>query len=256
MNITTLEQAASHLISIGAVDMSTMQVEGGNLLEACGLDTVRESQSLSRQIQKHGFIEGKDFCTSMCKSPVGRPSVKFNFTLNAANHVLLAAMTEQGKAARQSAINAKVQSNEVIGLEHELKAAEWAIEMLGLEGSAKLLAVSTVLEGTKVHAALPQYAIDSPTGIGSSEPTRNLTELLKENGYTVSAKAANKILHSIGFIEQLERKSTGDKTKKYWSVTDKGSAYGKNVTSPQNQKQTQPHWYVSKFNELAEAMSI
>lgn len=106
--ITTLEQAAQHLISTGVVDMETMQVEGKQLLETCGLDTVRESQSLKRQIERHGFIDGTDFCTSMCESFGGRPKTVYQFTFNAANHVLLAAMTEQGKAARQDAIDTKV----------------------------------------------------------------------------------------------------------------------------------------------------
>jgi len=107
MKITTLEQAASHLINIGAVNMETMKVEGRDLLIACGLDTVRESQSIKRQIERHQFLDGRDFCTSMGESTGGRPKEVYHFTLNAANHVLLAAMTEQGKAARQEAIEIK-----------------------------------------------------------------------------------------------------------------------------------------------------
>ena len=107
MKITTLEQAASHLINIGAVNMETMIVEGRDLLIACGLDTVRESQSIKRQIERHQFLDGRDFCTSMGESTGGRPKEVYHFTLNAANHVLLAAMTEQGKAARQEAIEIK-----------------------------------------------------------------------------------------------------------------------------------------------------
>jgi hypothetical protein len=34
-------------------------------------------------------------------------------------------------------------------------------------------------------------------------------------------------------------------------VTEKGMAYGKNLTSPQCPRETQPHWYVDRFLELA-----
>lgn len=95
MNITTLEQAASHLMEVGAVDTKTMRVEGRRLLEVCGLDTEKAAQSIARQIDKHGFEVEKDFCTSMGKSTGGRTPTVYHFTLNAANHVLLAAMTEK-----------------------------------------------------------------------------------------------------------------------------------------------------------------
>ena len=68
MQITTLEQAARHLMDVGAVDAKTMMVEGRRLLEVCGLDTEKAAQSIARQIDKHGFEVEKDFCTSMGKS--------------------------------------------------------------------------------------------------------------------------------------------------------------------------------------------
>ena len=109
MNITTLEQAGRHLMEVGAVDTKTMMVEGRRLLEVCGLDTEKAAQSIARQIDKHGFEVEKDFCTSMGKSTGGRTPTIYHFTLNAANHVLLAAMTEKGKAARQDAIDMKLE---------------------------------------------------------------------------------------------------------------------------------------------------
>ena len=33
---------------------------------------------------------------------------------------------------------------------------------------------------------------------------------------------------------------------------DKGLRFGKNLTSPQSPRETQPHWYVERFAELAE----
>ena len=110
MNITTLEQAASHLISVGAVNMQTMQVEGRQLLEACGYSTTNAKARLDEQVAKHKFDINKDFTISIVRDGNVRRN-EYAFTLNAANHVLLASMTEQGKVARQEAIEDKYNSN-------------------------------------------------------------------------------------------------------------------------------------------------
>ena len=110
MNITTLDQAASHLMEVGAVDVSTMTVEGKLLLEVCGFSTSNHRVEMARQIEKHGFVEGNDFMRSKdaTHQKAGQAPIIYRFTMNAANHVLLAAMTEKGKAARQDAIDMKV----------------------------------------------------------------------------------------------------------------------------------------------------
>lgn len=84
MNITTLEQAGRHLMEVGAVDTKTMMVEGRRLLEVCGLDTEKAAQSIARQIDKHGFIDGVDFSTVALESTGGRPSTSYSFTAPAA----------------------------------------------------------------------------------------------------------------------------------------------------------------------------
>ena len=103
--ITTLEGAELAIRRAGIVQNET--VEGKQLLDICGFSYGKDSKkAIDRQIEKHAFSEGKDFSTSMSKTS-GRPSYTYQFTINAANHVLLAAMTQEGKAARQDAINAK-----------------------------------------------------------------------------------------------------------------------------------------------------
>ncbi|KJU06994.1 KilA-N domain-containing protein [Salmonella enterica subsp. enterica serovar Heidelberg str. 77-1831] len=37
---------------------------------------------------------------------------------------------------------------------------------------------------------------------------------------------------------------------KFWSLTAKGCMFGKNITSPANPRETQPHFFESKFPEL------
>ena len=100
--------------------------------------------------------------------------------------------------------------------------------------------------------ALPSYAIDAPSTstTGSSEPTASATALLKQHGAKISAAKFNVLLQQHGYIEQLTRPSASKGAKAFWSVTAKGEAYGKNVTSPSNPRETQPHWYVGQFGAL------
>lgn len=38
--------------------------------------------------------------------------------------------------------------------------------------------------------------------------------------------------------------------KKFWSITDKGLAFGKNVTTPNQQLEVQVHWFPSRFDQV------
>ena len=134
--------------------------------------------------------------------------------------------------------------------------AEAVNRALNLQGSAALGMVrnAVALRSPEYLPLLPVYAIDAPqskaTAPTSSMPTASLTELLKEHDIGVSAVTANKLLAKAGLIEEMTRPSTSGKVKRFWSVTAKGADWGKNVTSPSNPKETQPHWYRDTFTEL------
>jgi len=125
---------------------------------------------------------------------------------------------------------------------------------LRLSESSRIAFVKPVIDQYGVAIVLPSYAVDKPESqtIGSSIPTKAVTSLLKEygDGYGFSAVAFNKHLESLGFVETLTRKSSQGKDKQYKSVTNAGLEYGKNLTSPNNPKETQPHWYIHKFPNL------
>jgi hypothetical protein len=137
--------------------------------------------------------------------------------------------------------------------------ADALANMLRLDGSARLGMARKALEITAPHllALAPVYAIDAPTGstAGSSETTASLTTLLKRHGHKVSAAACNVALRDLGILEAKTRPSTKG-VAYFWSLTDAGLRYGKNVSSPKNQRETQPHWYESKFGELAHLLRI
>lgn len=135
----------------------------------------------------------------------------------------------------------------------ELAVAESFARMLRPAPSSQVLMLQTIAANNGLNASfLPSYAIDAPSDstTGSSEPTASLTSLLKENGIRKQAKDYNLLLQKVGFLERCERKSKSGSIKQFWSITELGERYGKNITSAQNSRETQPHWYVSRFDEL------
>ncbi|EFH8163350.1 TPA: phage antirepressor N-terminal domain-containing protein [Escherichia coli] len=131
-----------------------------------------------------------------------------------------------------------------------------------LEISRKLLHISdsSVLAGLRqlqraagLPDLLPGYTVDAPpdaTG-GSSEPTASLRQLLTEHGVKLSSQKAYARLAELGIVEQKTRTSTRGE-KHYWCLTEAGMEYGKNLTSPGNPRQTQPHFYEHRFKRLLE----
>lgn len=137
---------------------------------------------------------------------------------------------------------------------------ESASRMLNLSNSSKLGAYHKLQEFAGIPNLMPAYAIDAPAGSvdGSSRPTMSLSSVLKEHSIHVSPQEAYRRLEEIGIVEHRTRPSTSRKArdgiKQFWAVTTKGLAYGKNITNPNNPRETQPHFYDSRASELIKLM--
>ncbi|MEB6380076.1 KilA-N domain-containing protein [Leclercia adecarboxylata] len=125
---------------------------------------------------------------------------------------------------------------------------------LNLSNSSVLGACQKLQDAVGLPNLAPQYAIDAPAGApdGSSRPTQSLSALLKANGIRMSATMAYQQLAKLGIVEHKERRSRSgvNGIKRFWAMTAKGCMYGKNITSPANPRETQPHFFESKFQEL------
>ncbi len=125
---------------------------------------------------------------------------------------------------------------------------------LNLSNSSVLGACQKLQDAVGLPNLAPQYAIDAPAGApdGSSRPTQSLSALLKANGIRMSATLAYQQLAKLGIVEHKERRSRSgvNGIKRFWGMTAKGCMYGKNITSPANPRETQPHFFESKFQEL------
>ncbi|WP_439885622.1 Rha family transcriptional regulator [Pseudomonas syringae] len=136
----------------------------------------------------------------------------------------------------------------------ELAIMECFTRLLKPAASSQMMMLTRIAQNNGLDPQfLPGYAIDDApdaTG-GSSMQSKPITDLIKENGIASTAAAFNRLLASHGFIKKCQRNSTKRGVVEFWSITDKGLAYGKNLTSPQSPRETQPHWYVDRFLELA-----
>ena len=159
---------------------------------------------------------------------------------------------ETGKA--KPAMVAQPYSAAVEAIQVALVSAQMSADILRIEGSARLGMVRKAHElagAGHLLPMLPAYAIDAPSGSGavSSEATASLSALMKANDIKGTAATMNVRLEMYGFLEKKTRAGQSGE-KSYWSVTEAGQKYGKNLTSPQNQRETQPHWYRDKFLDL------
>ena len=139
-------------------------------------------------------------------------------------------------------------------LEDDLRGIAFIADTLRISDSGKLGMFTKYCQenAPRLLPALPAYAIDAPIVAGttlsaSSEETAPITKIVA--GITSAAKA-NQALHRAGLLEQKTRLSRSGEEKRYWCVTELGLEYGKNVTHPNSPLETQPHWYVSKADEI------
>lgn len=142
----------------------------------------------------------------------------------------------------------------------ELLLAETAARMLNISSSGKLGMLKTIQTIHGLPNILPTYAIDAPSDAmdGSSRSTFSATELLKRFEIGISAKTFNLLLENNGLIKRATRPSTTapGKQKEFWVVTTKGLMYGKNVVDPRCQRETQPHWFETRFIDLLKAVGL
>ena len=133
-----------------------------------------------------------------------------------------------------------------------MMVAESAARILRIEGVPLLGYITDVAEQFSPEAAraLPSYGANRPVGSAvsaNSELTRSLTDLLKIHGIDSSARKINPLLIAAGILEQKTRPSSKGGTKEFLSVTERGLQYGINQTAKQNQLETSPRFFESRF---------
>ncbi len=133
---------------------------------------------------------------------------------------------------------------------------ESAARLLNFSNSSKLGAFQKLQAFAGLPNMMPSYAIDAPSDSvdGSSRPTLALTTLLQRSHLGITTREAFRRLEIAGIVQHCSRPSNSakarDGVKLFWSITSKGLLFGKNITSPNNPRETQPHFYETKAQEL------
>jgi len=159
---------------------------------------------------------------------------------------VLPSIRKSGTYSAQAPNNSKI-----VG---ELAILECFDRLLKPAPSSKMMMLAKIAANNGLDAKfLPGYAVDAaPDAVGgSSMPTKAVTALIKDHGIASTAAAFNLRLERCGYLKKLTRKNSHQETVDFWSVTEKGMEFGKNLTSPNNPRETAPHWYVERFLMLA-----
>jgi hypothetical protein len=157
-------------------------------------------------------------------------------------------------------------SEKLLDVQKTLLGLETAIKILKVSEASKLLMTETIYRELGIKTDfLPKYS--------DEKHTYSLTHLLKKFGSKLSAQKVNQKLLEIGILEIKTRKSRQIKKETYQmllalefnnideniksetirefkSLTEKGLKFGKNLINPNNELQTQPHYFESSFAEL------
>ncbi|BFH10572.1 hypothetical protein M5X00_03085 [Paenibacillus alvei] len=130
----------------------------------------------------------------------------------------------------------------------EMMFLEAAANILRLPESGKLKLMGDFAKVHHLNVPLPAYAVNE-------DVTESATVLLKKHGAPFGAAKFNTLLIQRGLLEERERPSSNGRVKTFKSLTDDGLIYGKNIISPVNPRETQPHYYASKFDDLLQLIS-
>ena len=239
---------------------------------------------IKRRIGQYGFEEGVDFCSFLSESTGNRSSkecafdspelgnqtsgrggdrrsIEYHISLDMAKELAMVENNDQGRKARRYFIECERKLKTGGSNTPQIETAKYIFEAVGV--AADVLRFSDSGRLAMLHkaaspwpllqAVLPPYAIDAPTG-KESEGSKSHAAIKDICQGIMSAVKANKALLKAGLLEQLERPSTSapNGIKTYKSVTAKGLKYGLNFTSPNNPRETQPHWYHETADELIE----
>ena len=214
------------------------------------------------RIEQYNFIENLDygvFTETGNNLSGGRPSKEYAISIDMAKELAMVERNDKGRQARQYFIECErrlKQQQPTASLSHvetDLRAIGVVADILRASESSKLGMVRTYCEqhAPRILPSLPAYAIDKPSDSrgDSSQPTLPISKIV--DGIT-SAKRANLALHAAGLLEQRFREKSDGSQKSFWSITETGEKYGKNLVSPSNSRETQPHWYACKSDEIAQ----
>lgn len=221
-------------------------------------DVIRDVRVMREALEKDGadlrhLEERKDARGYTAEFLLDRPlteTLLTGYSIALRHRVVVRLGELEQQAASRQAVTAS--GTKVVG---EIAIMECFTRLLKPAPSCQVQMLAKIAQNNGLEPSfLPAYAVDAAPDAGDgggSMPTSPLTALLKQHGIDCPAIHFNWKLRDAGIIKQMSRQNSKRETVHYWAITEKGLRYGKNLTSPHSPRETQPHWYVDRFAELA-----
>lgn len=206
-----------------------------------------EKSKAVRALQEN-FLENVDYrvIAQNGKNPAGgRPANEYKLSVSCLEFFIARKVRDVFEVYRQVFHHAvgkskAVASSPVTEIKTKIAAADWLAKFLRLNDSSKLRLAKTIAD--PLGLPIPDYT-------ESVDQLLSATELLKRAGSSLSAQAFNAKMKAKGLLTELQR-SSHKGVKKFKSLTEAGQQYGENQVNPSNPKETQPLYYVGRFDDL------
>lgn len=131
------------------------------------------------------------------------------------------------------------------------------MQMLGVRYLSEMLSMNTNEKIEMVNKVYKEYGLpDNILSTLKDDEALDFDSIMKKGWVSISESKFNTLMIAKGLLELKSRPSSNGKTKEFKSLTKLGLEYGKNLINPHNEKETQPHYYTSKFDELIKLLNI
>lgn len=116
----------------------------------------------------------------------------------------------------------------------------------------KLFRSSNASAAAYFNKGITQLGLPAIDYVPSKGVKFSATDLLRKFNRSESIYKFNTRMLELGYLEEKTRVSRKSPNgfKKFKSITEKGLEFGENMVNPNNELETQPHYYENKFGEL------
>lgn len=218
-----------------------------NLDEVWPLVYERKEEAVRALTSSAQFIQDVDYqvLRKNAENPNGgRPTHEYSLSVSCMEFFIARKVRAVFEVYRQvfhhAVTRPRLVSSPVRDVKAKIAAADWLIKTLNLNKSSKLMLAKTIAE---------PLGLPTPDYTESKDQLLSASELLKRAGSSMSAQAFNAKMKAKGLLTDLERQSRKG-IKKFKSLTKAGLEYGENQVTPNNPKETQPLYYVNRFDRL------